>query len=275
MKTIIAATDFSSISLNAVNYAAELAVSTNSELSIVHVCPLPISFSEIAVAAENIMDCTMTARERMNDLVGKLHAAKPDLSLSSEIFQGDIIDLLEEYCVKTRPFVVVVGSESRTAFERFLSGGGNTLKAVRRFSCPVIVVPPGSQFTRISKVGLACDLREVIDTIPAREIKSMVKQFGAEFHIIYSTRNYKAAVVPEVIEQSAWLQEMFDELKPEYHFLQGEEIGIELDDFSEKHQLDLLIIIPKKHGLAASIFHHSRSKDVVLHAHIPIMAIHE
>ena len=275
MKTIVTATDFSAISLNAVTYAAELAVATGSRLSIIHVCALPVSFSEIAVAAENILDTISAARDQMNQLAETLRVAKPNLDMSTEISQGDVVPMIEAHCVKVKPFVVVIGSESRTAFERFLTGGGHTLKALKRFAWPLIIVPPASRFTRLHKVGLACDFKEVIVTIPAKEIREIVTQFGAELHVIYSTGNYKNAFVPEAVEQSAWLNEMIGDLKPEYHFLEGNNMVGDIDEFAVNNQIDLLIVIPKNHSVTDRMFYRSHTKDMVLHAHVPVMAIHE
>ena len=55
MKTIIAPTDFSPISLNAVNYAADMAVSINADLSLLYVCLLPITYGEAPYPIENMM----------------------------------------------------------------------------------------------------------------------------------------------------------------------------------------------------------------------------
>ena len=55
MKTIIVPTDFSRISLNAANYAAEMASSINADLSLFHVCLLPITtYGEVPYLIENM-----------------------------------------------------------------------------------------------------------------------------------------------------------------------------------------------------------------------------
>ncbi len=43
MQTIIAPTDFSGISLNAVNYAADMALALNANLWVLHAIELPVS----------------------------------------------------------------------------------------------------------------------------------------------------------------------------------------------------------------------------------------
>jgi hypothetical protein len=39
-------------------------------------------------------------------------------------------------------------------------------------STPLIVVPPEAKFTSIKKIGLACDLKNVQETTPLKEIKA-------------------------------------------------------------------------------------------------------
>src|SRR5688572_11398144 len=49
MKTIIAATDFSPVSINAVNYAADMAAILGASLTLFHVYPIPMAVSEVPV----------------------------------------------------------------------------------------------------------------------------------------------------------------------------------------------------------------------------------
>ena len=71
------------------------------------------------------------------------------------------------------------------------------------------------------------------------------------------------------------MQEMLRRMKPKYHFINEPVIEKGIIDFAEKNNLDLLIIIPKYHGLINRIFKYSHSKQLVLHAHIPVMSLHE
>src|SRR6185436_17934133 len=68
MKPIIASTDFSPVSLNAVNYAADLACALNTDLYLIHIFQLPIVYSEIPVAADGIDNQVKEAEERIKEL---------------------------------------------------------------------------------------------------------------------------------------------------------------------------------------------------------------
>jgi len=68
---------------------------------------------------------------------------------------------------------------------------------------------------------------------------------------------------------------MLGDIKPVYYFLNREDVVNGINEFAEKNNLDLVMIIPKKHRLIDTLFHKSRSKELVTHAHIPIVSIHE
>jgi nucleotide-binding universal stress UspA family protein len=50
MKTILAPTDFSEVSLNAVRYAADLAVAIDAKLLILHAVDVPVAVGDMPVA---------------------------------------------------------------------------------------------------------------------------------------------------------------------------------------------------------------------------------
>jgi nucleotide-binding universal stress UspA family protein len=278
MKTIVATTDFSAMSLNAVNYAADMACSINADFSLLHVCLLPMTYSEVPYPAENITSLMDGAEERMlqlkNDLV-KRTAGK--IKILAEVrTAATVVTEIEDYCEAQKPYAVVMGTQGSTAFERVFLGS-NTIGAMKHLSWPLIVVPLEAKFLSIKKIGLACDLEKVDDSVPFTEIKSLVKEFNAELHVLHiNTEGEKGYTVKTMIESRS-LQNMLDDLHPVYHFLDDNDIENGLSKFAEDNQLDLLIVVPKKHNIIDQLFHKSHSKKLVLHAHahVPVMAVHE
>jgi nucleotide-binding universal stress UspA family protein len=276
MKTIVAPTDFSTASLNAVNYAADMACVIGTSLSLLHVCPIPVSFSDVPAPAYSTAELVADAEEQMKLVKEKLlYRTKDRIKVTTEVKQGDVVLGIDELCHAVNPYAVVMATESNGAFERFLFGG-KTINAVRELNWPLIIVPPDVQFTSLKKIGLACDLKNVIDTIPVKEIKNLVKEFHAELHVLHANTESDGTLTAETVEESGWLQEILGDLNPEYHFIKGaDDIEQSINEFAEKNNLDLLIVIPKKHNLISKIFKHSHTKQLVLHAHVPVMAIHE
>lgn len=275
METIIVPTDFSSISLNAANYGAEMASSINAELLLLHISVLPVAYSEVPYPIENI-DLTSDAEEKIlrvkNELVERTGGK---IKIDTEVRTAATVSgELANYCKSKKPYAVVMGTQGSSAIERAFFGS-NTINAVKHLSSPVIVVPPEAKFTNIKKIGLACDLKNVDETVPFAQIRSLVNQFNADLYILHiNPEGEKGYTVEKTIESKA-LQNMLDDLHPFYRFIDFDDIEAGLEEFAETNNLDLLITVPKRHNILDKIFRKSHSKKLVMHTHVPIMAIHD
>ena len=65
MRTIVAPTDFSSVSINALNYAADLAAAIEADLILLHVVQIPITVSEIPFTSVDYEKITEEAEHEL------------------------------------------------------------------------------------------------------------------------------------------------------------------------------------------------------------------
>ncbi len=273
MKTILAPTDFSSASLNAVNYAADLSRVLGVQLILLHVCPVPMAFSEVPAPVSVLERLVEDARSQMSELREMtLLRVHDEVRVSTEVLQGDVVMEIEEACGRYHPYAVVMGAESMGPVERWLAGG-KTVSAVKHLDWPLLVVPSDARFENIRRIGLACDLRKVVETIPAPEIRELVNRFKAQLHILHVSVEPGESVSEETIDETEWLRDILSDLHPKFHFIYDEEVEHGIQAWADTHQLDMLIVIPKKHRFPASLFHRRQSPKLVMHAHIPVMAI--
>ena len=63
--------------------------------------------------------------------------------------------------------------------------------------------------------------------------------------------------------------------KPEYLFENNNNFVEAVNIVALEKMIDLIITIPKKHGLFEGLFHTSATKKLAYHSHVPIMVIHE
>ena len=271
MKKIIVATDFSKTATNAAHYAADMAMAIGADLMLLHIYQVPVIYSE-AQSAVNIDDWTRDAWAELsilkNDLVTRTDGK---INIEAQAIEGEFFNELKDACETVQPYAVIMGSQGSTAAERFFLGG-HTVNAMRNLNWPMIAVPPGVVFASLKKVGLACDFEQVLDTIPAEEVKKLVTDFKAELHVLNTGK--KTDFDPDTVFQSGMLQEMISDLKPAYHFITHFDTDQGILDFAEKNQIDLLLVLPKRHGLLDKLLHKSHTKQLVLHSHVPVMALH-
>ena len=271
MKTILVATDFSAAASNATNYAADMASTINADILLLHVYHIPVSYSEIPVVVTP-GDLMEDAERNIADLKERLiRKTNGKLNIATEVRMGTFFQDLKTVCERIKPYAVIMGSQGTTAAERLLFGS-HTVYAMKHLVWPLITVPPQAKFSSVKKIGLACDFNKVVDTTPADEIRTLVNDFHAELHVLNTGK--KEVFNPELVFESGLLQEMLAALKPEYHFITNENTDEGIMEFAEKNNIDLLVVLPKRHGLLEKLLLKSHSKQLVLHSHVPVMALH-
>ncbi len=137
-----------------------------------------VSYSELPLpgytTAEVIADAELTLKKVQEDIAQNTGGK---ITINFEVKLGTVIAGIEEYCNSVNLSLVIMGAEIGNAFERLIFGGKN-LGAISQFPWRTIIVPPQAQF-KMNKIGLACDLENVVETIRLSEIKSIVNEFGA------------------------------------------------------------------------------------------------
>lgn len=275
MKVIITPTDFSDTSLNAVNYAADMATSIHASLALIHICQLPLTYSEVPVPPDILTEMIRDAEKSMEQVKKALtDRTGGKIRIYTEVKTGYIIPELKDYCSALKPYAVVMSTQGAGAVERFLFGS-TTISAMKNLEWPLIVVPAEAKYTTIKRIGLACDMKKVTETAPVEEIRKLVKEFQASLHIIHINTGDDIKYGPEIVEQTGLLQEMLNDVHPSYYFLDEVDIEEGLSSFAEINKLDLLIVVPKKHNVIGELFHKRHTKQLVMHTHVPVMAVHE
>lgn len=275
MKTIIVPTDFSPVSINAVNFAVNMAEGIEASLLLLNVYNIPVSYSEVPIMLVSVDEMKKSSEDQLAELKKNvIHVTSGKVKVYTESRMGNTVDELEELCKHIQPFAVVMGAKGKTSIEKVVFGS-TTLTAIRHLTWPVICVPPGKEYGKgIKKIGFACDFKQVVETTPVQFIRQIVKEFNAELHILnvdYKEKHFR----PETPEQSFLLHNLLEDVKPFYHFINNPDIEDGINEFAESNNLDLVIAIPKKHNLLGGISKPSSTKQLVFQSHIPVMCVHE
>ena len=269
-KIILVPVDFSPASENATDYAAEMALVINADILLLHIYQIPVVYLEIPFAVKE-EEIRQDAENKINVLKKRLIKEKQHLTIETEVRTGVFFHELKTVCENIDPYYVIMGNQGTTAVERLLFGG-HTVEVMKRLMYPLITVPLSVTFSSIKRIGLACDLHNVVDTIPVDEIKMLVENFNAELHVLNIDRF--AVFNPHTDYDSVLLEEELASLHPTYHFLTNENTDKAIIDFTEINNIDLLIMVPRRSGLLRKLIHKSHTKQLVIHSHVPVMAMH-
>jgi nucleotide-binding universal stress UspA family protein len=266
MKTIIAPVDFSKVSDNACLYAAKLAEDIKADLVLLHVMELPITIGEFPMS-EKVFDGIYMQNE-LDALEKKLLAeTHSHIKVTSKNIMGSAEYEIKQLCDELKPFMVVMGTHSSAALDRFFVGS-TTIYSTQHLRYPVLVIPPNAQYKPVKKIALATDLQDIYD-VPEHEIEMIVQCFHAKLDIFYIGKDQKS--LNRNTLASVMLDHRLISLDPQFHLVEYEDVLTGIESLAEAEQTDLLLVIPKKHG----IFHRSVTRDFVFYSHLPVIAIHE
>ena len=276
MKNILIPTDFSLVSKNAAVYAIELAKSIQyQKITFYNVYQAPV-ITEPAIPAMQVIDFDALKKisevglKKMKESLQHLAEGKLEFDYISEF--GVLDSSISEVCERTGADIIVMGILGGNNVEELLIGSSSTSVA-HHTKFPVIIVPQQAVFSPLNKIVLAFDFKKVGKNTPAEAIRKLLEITGAHLSILHVDEHNKQLENADL--QKELLTGIFKEYQPEFFFTQNEDFAEGINDFVTEHQINLVITIPKKHGLFDRLFKRSHTKHLAFHTHIPIMCIHE
>lgn len=272
MPIIIAATDFSPTANSAVDYACQMAQAYGASLHIVHSFVIPVTFGDTPMPLMPVDDGREIAEESMGELVGQLRASYPGVDIEQVITYGDITDSLEDYSEKQKPWLIVVGNSSTGDTQFWL--GSNLISELRDLPYTVLAVPPGTSFSPVRNLCLACDFKQVGKTFPAAEIVSLAQQTKAQLHVLNVDHDNKHFGT-ETPLNAELIHDYLKAVAPQYHYIDSKDIEEGISNFVTEKGMDWLVVIPHKHSFFESLFKKSHTSAIVKMSHVPLLALHE
>lgn len=277
MQTILVPTDFSVTARNAALYAIQLAEDLGiPKVILYHAYQLPVSVDPMMPTMQmmDIREIKQLADTELDKFLSEVKSAIVSEVALEAVNEFNVLDVGIEQIVEDRNArFVIMGITGGNKMEEVLVGS-NTTTIARKSKVPVIIIPSECKYTPIEEIVLACDFKKVAETTPVQPIKSLLDETKAKLFILNVTEGGKG-ITPDVSHESLLIETLFQQYQPSYHFLEGDDFTEVINDFSSKHEIDLIITIPKKHGLFDKLFRRNHTKLLAFHSHVPLMVVHE
>lgn len=262
MTTVIVPVDFSSTSLHAARYAANLLVGHYGvTLLLYH------SYSKESEEEEAREGLEELKKSLMQEFIVKIETLHHH--------ESDFVDGLERAARHRKADMVIMGITGRSAIAQVLFGS-NTLKMAATKACPVMIVPEGAELSDIKNVLLTSDFKDTRNATPSAPIKSFLKAFfKPNLHVINVNPDHYISLTENYEKEKQDLKEMFIDFNPEFYFMRLFEFEEALNMFAQDKQIDLIIAIQKNHSFMEGLFHRSHTKILSYRSKVPILVVHE
>ncbi len=270
MKTIIAATDFSRASRNAVNYAAQLALATGSKLLVLHTTQFSIVGDSLLDVSSAIKRTEDEGQKELTDLGKILREKYPGLKLEKKMQEGFTLEVLRAMVARGDVSMVVMGIyNTDNLYEAIF--GSTSVTVAGSLICPVLIVPENARFRELKKIAFAFDQKN----IPTDTGLHLLAELKAKYNSTVNYVNVLDGVIP--LKDDSSLQSVFNILKDEtrkIHYLQQgkRQVADIITDYVRRHKPNMLVMISRKHSLIWRIFNKRNTKQIAFNTTVPLLA---
>lgn len=268
MKTIIVPVDFSHTSVNAAEYASQMAKHLKAD-KIVLYHTYGGSYQILDAGTEIIRSEINSQLQHLSDALIPL--AGNDVKFELVAGDGFLIDEVLELVEKHNADLIVMGITGKNVIEHKLIGS-NTLRVASDSTCPVLIVPYEASFTEVKKVALSMKFKAgILDETPYDRIRNMIKDLDAEL-VILNVADESHRVNPQNIQSGLTATHlMFDDMNAHIEFLGEDHVVERVTEYVQAHHIQMLISITHKLGFLESLFKGSVTKQLAFHTHVPLM----
>lgn len=277
MKKILLPTDFSKISINAIQYATKLFADVPCTFYVLNVFRIP------HITNEELLDQNISNLSLMEDEMYETSRLQLE-SLLQEIPQNDkhVFEPLSDYNLLSSAVeevvqikdieLIVMGTKGATgAKEIFL--GSNASDVIMKNSCHVIAVPEHSAFDAPREIVFPSDFQINYDISDLAPLLNLAEMYEATLRIVHFSDK------DELDEMQAQNKRILDSflinIDHSYHFLS-------IDDFEEgincfiqsRGNIDMIAIIARHYSFFERLFFKPKVKALSFHSKIPLFVIH-
>lgn len=269
MKQILLATDYSLAARNAGNYAAQLAKTGNTSLTVLHTWTPPVAIGEAGSIPIAAPDLTGSQEEAV-----KAEAARLEKQWGIPVKGIQKIDFapsgIENEFQKNQFSLVVMGMARHNAVGRFL--GSVATMNLHKAKYPVLVIPEEVSYSQPRTLLLATDLKNQFNSNSMEVLRQLNEQFGVTLQIVNVKEEGELWNVHET-NTGVRLDKKLSKVKHEWHFVGGEDIDETIMKEAQKEKADWIVVAPHHMHWYERIFHSSISRKLAFSIDRPLLIL--
>ena len=272
MKTIIAATDFTKASWNALRFAAEMAIDFNTDLLIVHATHIPV-VSDVYFDLRMTMDDWKAEDQiQMDKLLEQMrkkygHA----LRVQSKLKIGFGPDVIRDTVKGGKIGAVVMGISHTEKFNQVVFGSTSTDLA-GTVNCPVVIVPEKARYKQWKTIAFAFDQQHIPLGKPLKVLFEVAELHESKLHFV----NVMDTPFIEGDDSSLKpLYKQFQGVDYKTHFLPYRPNMVEeaILEWVRRHKASLLVMVARQHNILWRMFNERMTKKIAFASKVPLVVL--
>ncbi len=272
MKTLLT-TDFTNASTHAIEYAIQLLSKEGTEYELIHAFKPMAPYAEISSipVLENVA-WKVELKKKLDELHLNIKN-KYDIEIDSSLKRGGVYEVVHKFEKKRdKPDLVVMATREKSFFER-MTLGSNALQVAEKAQTPVLIVPKEAEKKSPNKIAFATDLNPLeIPYDSLKLVKDLIHDYQAKLEVVHVYENKKEKDDSEKMKNTA-IHRYLEEIDHKHIAVINDNVYDGIIEYLDKHQPDILVIIPRDHNFFEKIFNEQITKKMVNHTEIPLLVL--
>lgn len=270
MKRILVPTDFSEHAMYALQVAAQIAKTFDSELLIINLLDLPTHMQDAVSNGVNIPEVMLylnKVNERLDDLLEQDFLDEVKVSAVAKIEKT--IQGIATYSHEHEVDLIVMGSHGQSGFQDMIIGS-NTEKVIRNSAIPVLIIKQGIEDFKSSNIVFASDFSAEIKK-PFEKVVALSHVLKAHLNLVMinTPNSFKSNMVAE--KQMSEFVHDFDIHNYSMHIYNDSNVEKGVLNFASKIDADIIAVCTHGRTTFAHFFVGSISEDLLNHAAKPVL----
>lgn len=265
-------TSFTDTSRNALHYACQFALDRNFPLVLVHNYDPPLSYAADPMAFSSINFSLSDTEEKLKDERDWAITQYPNLTIEYRLTFGTpsvaLQGLSDEFKID---FLITGAPESGGEFWGWNSEFVDILNSL---SVPVLIIPKTVQYQALTDIGFASDYAAMLTPAQLGFIKRILDSGNIQLHIIHVSVPGKKNEAQRTKHRDS-LELSLERYSPVYSSIENTDVVATIINYIRSFSLQLLIVIPRKHGIWYSVFNQRHSKRLTRINHLPILTLND
>lgn len=282
MNKFLVLTDFSEKAEQAAIWALHIAAHTGASILLVHFYS-PNSQFPLETGRYNDPDDQLVDIGEIEESLQKLAVrlslefvqnfgmTPPEIDITSrpEPMIGKLSKLIDEKNID----LIFMGGQSQDEFLQRMLFGKDSHTVIEESTCPVMLVPEGYSFKKISKVLFATDL-EPLENDGLGPLREIALLWGSAIKLLYITRTELSDSDRAALESRFhFLSQTLRGMRVMHEFAFGIDITETLCNCIDEENAELLVLVHKKRSRIGQFIHKSVSKAMINYSQVPLLIL--
>lgn len=276
MPKILFPTDFSEYAKNAFQYAINLAMKIDAEITTVHVYEklnIPGIEKMPVTAAEIYENIKLETFEHYRDQIPKYREIAEKMGASSlninhELEEGEMVYKIRRIATEGNYDFIIMGTKGASGLKEIFLGS-NTGEIMEHAPCPVLGIPEEAEFVKVDKIMLTYDFESDTPQLVST-VMTIAEIFEAQVHVLHIDTTHSASYSNKKDE----LEDMFaGKESVSIHIIDADDIEKALNLYAEQNGIDIICMMTRKRNFFQELFHYSLAKRMSFHSKIPVMSL--